>query len=104
MQKTYRDGAAFLTLQIAGDVADIVDIEVPPAQRRQGIATRLLQQAMADLTAQGVPQLFLEVRQSNAPALALYRKLGATQIGIRPAYYRHPVEDAVLMTISTCMI
>ena len=40
----------------------------------------------------------LEVRESNAPAIALYEKHGYGRVGVRPAYYRGPKEDAVLMT------
>ena len=42
--------------------------------------------------------LTLEVRQSNAPARALYEKLGYVQAGLRRNYYENPREDAVIMT------
>ena len=42
--------------------------------------------------------LTLEVRKSNAPAIALYEKYGFQQAGLRPGYYQNPREDAVIMT------
>ena len=42
--------------------------------------------------------LTLEVRASNLPAVSLYEKHGYTRVGVRPAYYRDPREDAILMT------
>ena len=42
--------------------------------------------------------LTLEVRKSNAPAIALYEKFGFQRAGLRPGYYQHPREDAVIMT------
>ena len=44
-------------------------------------------------------RLTLEVRASNAPAIALYEKHGFHQAGLRPGYYQHPREDAVIMTL-----
>ena len=42
--------------------------------------------------------LTLEVRKSNAAAIALYEKHGFQRAGLRPGYYQHPREDAVIMT------
>ena len=39
----------------------------------------------------------LEVRQSNAPAIALYEQLGFEQVGLRPNYYRNPKENALIL-------
>lgn len=75
------------------DTADIANIAVSPAFRRQGIASLLLDTALDGLEA----DLFLEVRASNTPAIALYRKYGFTEYGVRKNYYDSPREDAVLM-------
>jgi len=45
----------------------------------------------------GTREVFLEVRESNAVALSLYRELGFEQTGRRPNYYRDPVEAALLV-------
>lgn len=75
------------------DAADIDNIAVSPAFRRQGVASLLLDTALDGMDA----DVFLEVRQSNAPAIALYRKYGFQEVGIRKNYYTSPREDAILM-------
>lgn len=75
------------------DSADIDTIAVSPAFRRQGVASLLLETALDGMEA----DVFLEVRVSNAPAIALYRKFGFAECGIRKHYYEKPREDAVLM-------
>lgn len=69
------------------DLADINNIVVAPASRGQGVGRKLLQSALQSMRAQGVAKCQLEVRQSNAPALALYRAEGFVQDGERPGYY-----------------
>ena len=49
------------------------------------------------LAKKGVHSLALEVRASNAPAIALYEQLGFQQVGRRPNYYRNPKEDALIL-------
>ena len=76
------------------DEGDIGNVAVAPEYRRQGIADALCARAAAlDLAF-----LTLEVRVSNAPAIALYRKHGFQTVGQRRNYYQKPDEDALLMT------
>ena len=75
------------------DTADIANIAVAPDFRRQGIASLLLDTALVGMDA----DIFLEVRASNAPAIALYRKYGFEPYGTRRNYYESPREDAILM-------
>ena len=86
----------FVNLAFAADTADINTVAVDGAYRRQGIGRRLLLAAEAWLEGQ-VSAYFLEVRQSNAPAIALYQSLGYQQVGVRPRYYHKPDEDGLLM-------
>ena len=70
---------------------------VDEAYRRQGIARRLWDAASGMM--RGICTVcYLEVRESNAAAQALYRSLGFEQTGYRPRYYSLPEEAAVLMT------
>ena len=73
-------------------------IAAAPAHRRRGIADALLDAAWTETQALSLAFLTLEVRASNAPALALYEKHGFARVGLRRGYYSHPKEDAILMT------
>ncbi|MCR5088407.1 MAG: ribosomal protein S18-alanine N-acetyltransferase [Oscillospiraceae bacterium] len=81
-------------LQTVLDEGYIGNVAVRTEARRQGIASQLLR----SLERPGLSFLTLEVRAGNVPALALYRRLGYTEVGLRRNYYRDPQEDAVLMT------
>ena len=80
------------------DEGYITNVAVRPDCRRQGVASSLLQALEARGRARNLTFLTLEVRQSNAPARALYEKLGYAQAGLRRNYYENPREDAVIMT------
>ena len=71
---------------------------VRPDCRRRGVASGLMEALLAWGAEQGLAFLTLEVRPSNAAAYALYRKLGFDVVGVRPNYYAHPKENALLMT------
>ena len=79
------------------DGADMMNIAIDPAYRRRGVALELVERLEMALKEKGVICLALEVRASNAAAIALYEKLGFSVIGKRPNYYRHPKEDALIM-------
>lgn len=86
--------AGFLvTREVAPGESEILNIAVDPAERRTGIARRLLTDALA--RAKGT--WFLEVRASNAAALRLYESAGFTRTGSRKNYYDEPAEDAIVM-------
>lgn len=75
----------------------IINVVVGSAVRNQGIGYRMLTELMRRAEKDGVREYTLEVRKSNAPAIALYRKLGFVEEGVRPAFYEMPVEDALIM-------
>lgn len=77
----------------------IMNIAIRSGWRRQGIATAMVQQALREAIAVRGQRALLEVRASNAAALALYTRLGFRETGRRRAYYRRPEEDAVLMAV-----
>ena len=77
--------------------SDMMNVAVHPACRRRGIAEALVEALSHDLKERGNVCLTLEVRASNAPAIALYEKLGFTQVGLRKNYYRNPKEDALIL-------
>ncbi len=79
------------------DMADMMNIAVDPDFRRQGIAEQLILALSQNLMEKGIVALLLEVRVSNASAIALYEKLGFAQVGRRPRYYHNPREDALIL-------
>ena len=90
------DVVGFLLARAVADEMEILNLAVVPAQRRRGLARRLVAEALGRGHAQGVTQCWLEVRASNRTALGFYRALGFQEHTRRPNYYRNPVEDAVL--------
>ena len=71
---------------------------VSPDARRQGIARALLRELLARAAERALAFVTLEVRASNAPAIALYAQAGFESVGTRRNFYTAPTEDAVLMT------
>ncbi|MFA9429658.1 ribosomal protein S18-alanine N-acetyltransferase [Egicoccus sp. AB-alg2] len=78
------------------DDVHVLDVAVAPAVRGRGIGRRLLEELIVQERAAGAAGVTLEVRRSNVPAIALYRRLGFTVEGQRPRYYPDG-EDALLM-------
>jgi ribosomal-protein-alanine N-acetyltransferase len=70
---------------------------VAPDVRRKGYARRLLDHVFQDVVSEGVTSATLEVRRSNAAALALYDRLGFQVEGVRANYYQNPREDALVL-------
>lgn len=85
-------------LHVVLDEGYIDNVAVRPEFRRQGIAAALLETFLRFGQAH-LAFLTLEVRESNAPAIALYAKHGFAQAGRRKGYYTAPKEDAILMTL-----
>ncbi len=89
-------GAALagLVVRCAADEAEILQLAVAPAARRQGAASLLLD-AFRSAEPQ-IDRMFLEVRASNDPAQAFYRAVGFEEVGRRVGYYVDR-EDAIVM-------
>ena len=89
--------AGYVGSQSVMGESDMMNVAVAPAFRRRGVAENLIKTLITELAARGNHSLTLEVRAGNAPAIALYQKLGFTQAGHRPNYYRNPKEDALIL-------
>ena len=89
--------AGYVGSQTVLDESDMMNIAVDPQYRRQGIAQALVEELVKCLARKGSRCLTLEVRTSNAGAIALYGKLGFVQVGLRKNYYRNPREDAMIL-------
>jgi ribosomal-protein-alanine N-acetyltransferase len=83
----------------AADEVEILLVAVAAAARRRGAGSALVAAALADAERAGAISAHLEVRASNAAAIALYERLGFVAVGRRPRYY-DATEDAVLMARS----
>ena len=89
--------AGYIGSQTVMDETDMMNVAVHPDFRRRGIAEALVTGLVEELKNNGSHCLTLEVRASNAPAIALYEKLGFSEIGRRKNYYRNPREDALIL-------
>ncbi len=87
-------------LYVSGDEGEITNVAVVSSARLQGVAAALLRSLCQRSKAQGVQQIFLEVRQSNIPAKRLYESFDFRVIGQRKNFYRKPTEDAILMCLT----
>jgi len=90
---------AVIGFLIARSVApdwELENIVVAPEARGRGIGTRLMEGLLARASQTNGGSVFLEVRESNAAAISLYKKFGFQQTGWRKSYYSNPVEDALL--------
>ena len=88
----------YLIGYVSGPEIHIANVAVSPLFRRQGVAKQLLFDVLGNRDL-GCRHAILDVRESNDPAIKLYHGLGFRLIGRRPHYYRHPVEDALVMRI-----
>lgn len=82
--------------------ADVMNLAVSTAYRRQGIAQNLLKELIHRLCEDGITSLALEVRLSNTAARCLYESFGFVEVGRRPKYYVNPTEDALIMRKELC--
>ncbi|MDQ2691538.1 MAG: ribosomal protein S18-alanine N-acetyltransferase [Chloroflexota bacterium] len=90
-----------IVVWLIGDEAHVATLATLPDFRRRGIAKRLLSYALQHLMREGARSSFLEVRESNLAAQALYRMFGYTETGRRRRYYRDNDEDALLMSLES---
>ena len=81
------------------DECQINKIAVIPEKRKNGIGKTILNHVLEFTRDIGVKNWYLEVRESNKAAQALYRSAGFSSVGTRKNYYINPVEDAVLMNL-----
>lgn len=89
----------FCSIRTMYEDAELFQIAVSPEHRRNGLAEKMLNYALDCAKSRGAEKMMLEVRQGNAPAIALYEKLGFTRIALRKNYYEQPVENAVIMEL-----
>jgi [ribosomal protein S18]-alanine N-acetyltransferase len=89
--------AGYVIAFSVGEDAELLNVAVEPTFRGRGLAGQMLDAVLIELSGRGVRNAFLEVRESNRAARALYDSRGFTEIGRRRNYYRRPAEDALVM-------
>ena len=87
----------YMYLRLLGPEAEIYSVAVRPENRRCGVGRAMAVETLEFCRAHGVERIFLEVREGNIPARALYTALGFAPVGRRKSYYSNPTEDAILM-------
>lgn len=87
----------FVVYWLVHDELHILNIATAVEERRRGVARALMLETAARGRKAGAVLATLEVRRSNAAAIALYLSLGYRHVGIRPNYYVDEGEDAIVM-------
>jgi ribosomal-protein-alanine N-acetyltransferase len=90
----------YSVLLLATPDADLANLAVAPAARGNGVGRRLLDGVVATARSSGVEYMYLEVRQSNVRAIALYESVGFRPFSVRRKYYREPIEDAHVLRLA----
>src|SRR5260370_39790524 len=91
-----RKVCGFIVGRQAGEEAEILNLAVTPANRREGQGSVLLNPAMDEFHTRRVSRLFLEVRESDEGGIAFYQKHGFLKTGWRAGYSHHHVEAAIV--------
>ena len=87
----------FVCFRVASDEAELLNLAVLPSSRRQGIGSRLLEQTLREAASRGATRIFLEVRETNQPALKFYQRYSFTVSTRRGGYYSNPPADALVL-------
>lgn len=87
----------FAVIYLAGREGDLANLATAASVRRSGVGRRLLEHILEEARTRGAVTIFLEVRESNVAARALYRSAGFVDVGRRKKYYARPVEDALVL-------
>lgn len=89
----------YYAMMAAAGEAHLLNLTIAPSWRRHGLGRDLLQHCLARACDHRAESLFLEVRMSNAAAIALYHSSGFVDLAVRRDYYpaRNGREDALVM-------
>ena len=92
------EAAGYIGFNMVLDEGYIANIAVKEKFRRKGVGRKLLQKVIETAVKNNLSFVSLEVRESNIPAIGLYKEFGFTQQGIRKNYYRNPQENGLILT------
>jgi ribosomal-protein-alanine N-acetyltransferase len=94
-----RGVVGYLVGREAGGIGEVLNLAVSPEFRRRGVGEALLCGGLAAFQRSRMEEVFLEVRESNTSARALYARHGFRPVGQRSSYYRNPKEDALVLRL-----
>lgn len=94
--KNSEEVLGYIHYSLSVDSMDINSVFVFPRFRRKGIAEKLLSAVINTAKEKNLDKIFLEVRETNAPAINLYQKAGFNSVGMRKKYY-FDGENAIVM-------
>jgi ribosomal-protein-alanine N-acetyltransferase len=86
----------FLVARALGPDWELENIAVAGSARRRGGGARLVREFLELARSRGAARVYLEVRESNLPARALYASCAFEEVGRRKSYYQNPIEDALI--------
>lgn len=104
-----RDNMTYVVIKVDGEIAggaglrcivgegEITNVAITGKHRGKGYSKPMLEALINKGEELGCSAYTLEVRVSNEPAIRLYKSLGFTGEGVRPGFYEHPREDALIM-------
>ena len=87
----------YIIMYVSFEEGEISNVAVAKSAQNRGIGSALMQAILEKGLEESVTRFILEVRVSNTPAIALYKKFGFTEIGIRRDFYEKPREGALIM-------
>lgn len=90
------DVVGYVGVNLVAPDSDIQTIAVAPEIQHQGLGRRLMEHAFATARSRGCTQMFLEVREDNTPALAMYEHFGFERLQVRRDYYGHGMHGIVM--------
>lgn len=89
----------YISFTVILDECQIVNVAVSPEARKMGIGSHLMTHFLEYIKDMGATHVYLEVRESNTPAIKLYEKFGFEVTGISKNHYTKPQENALLMSL-----
>ena len=89
--------AGYAGMYLSFEEGNITNVAVNPLSRRKGIGEKIVRDILNKAYEKGVRDVFLEVRETNSAAIALYEKIGFKEEGIRKNFYDKPRENALIM-------
>lgn len=88
--------AGYAGMYLSFEEGNITNVAVNPLSRRKGIGEKIVRDILNRAYEKGVRDVFLEVRETNSVAIALYEKIGFKEEGIRKNFYDKPRENALI--------